>query len=98
MSSLGRDLKFGISADLSLVAFAGASLRHTKTVFTRPLAYLRAPHQVSRRVLTTNIGFHLTKDKTSMIDFYFVRTSSVSHFTQDNFTDDAVTVSFQHVF
>ena len=98
LSSLGRDLKFGISADLSPVAFAGASLRHTKTVFTRPLAYLRVPHQVSRRELTANIGFHLTKDKTSMIDFHFVRTLSVSHFTPENFTDDAVTVSFQHVF
>ena len=80
------------------MAFAGASLRHTKTVFTRPLAYLRVPHQVSRRELTANIGFHLKKDKSSMIDFHFVRTSSVSHFTPDNFTDDAVTVSFQRVF
>lgn len=98
LSSQQRDLNFGISMDLSPWVFAGASLRQTKIVFNRPLIYLRAPHQVARREFATNVGFHLTKDKTSMIDFHFVRTSSVSHYTPDNFKDDAVIVYFQHIF
>ena len=98
LSSPGRDLKFGISTDLSPVVFAGASLRHRKTVFTRPLAYLRVPHQISRWVLSANMGLYLTKNRTSFIDLHFVRTSSVSHFTPDIFTDDTTIATFQHVF
>jgi|GEM_PF-7055120 hypothetical protein len=98
LSSLGRDLKFGISADLSAWAFAGASLRQTKRVFTEPLVYLRLPHQISRRELSANIGLHLSKDKTSLVDLHFIRTSSVSHYSPDNFTDDAVIIYFRHVF
>lgn len=98
LSSLNRELHIGISAHLSPSVFAGASLRNSKIAYAQPLAYLREPHQVSRRTLTTNIGLHLTKDRASMIDLHFVRTSSVSHYTPDNFIDDAMIVYFRHVF
>lgn len=98
LSSLNRELHIGISAHLSSSVFAGVSLRNSKTAYARPLAYLREPHRVSRRTLTTNIGLHLTKDRASMIDLHFVRTSSVSHYTPDNFIDDAMIVYFRHVF
>ena len=98
LSSLNREMHIGISAHLSPSVFAGASLRNSKVAYTRPLAYLREPHRVSRRALTTNIGLHLTKDRASMIDLHFVHTSSVSHYTPDNFIDDAMIIYFRHVF
>lgn len=98
LSSLNRELHIGISAQLSPSVLAGASLRNSKIAYTQPLAYLRAPHQVSRRALTTNIGLHLTKDRASMIDLHFVRTSSVSHYIPDNFIDDAMIIYFRHAF
>lgn len=98
LSSQGRDMHFGVSLDLNAWIFAGASMRQTKTMFARPLAYLREAHQVSRRVLATNIGIHLTMDKTSLIDLHFMRTKSASHYRPDNFIDDAVIIYFQHIF
>ena len=98
LSSLNREMHIGISAHLSPSVFAGASLRNSKVAYARPLAYLREPHRVSRRAITTNIGLHLTKDRASMIDLHFVRTSSVSHYAPDNFIDDAMIIYFRHVF
>ena len=98
LSSLGRDVHFGVSLDLNAWIFAGASMRQTKTVFARPLAYLREAHQVNRRVFTTNIGVHLTRDKATMIDVHFARTNSTSHYRPDHFIDDAVIVYFQRMF
>jgi hypothetical protein len=98
LSSLNRELHIGISGNLSPSVFAGASLRNSKVAYARPLAYLRVPHQVSRRALTTNIGLYLTKNRASMVDLHFVRTSSVSHYTPDNFINDAMIIYFRHVF
>ncbi|ADE40119.1 MSHA biogenesis protein MshN [Candidatus Puniceispirillum marinum IMCC1322] len=98
LSSLGRDVHCGVSLDLTPWIFTGSSIRQTKTEFARPLAYLREAHQVSRREFATNIGVHLTKDKTSLIDLHFVRTKSVSHYSPDHFTNDAVIIYFQHIF
>ncbi|MGB0689955.1 MAG: hypothetical protein ACPGOZ_04665, partial [Candidatus Puniceispirillum sp.] len=78
LSSISREMHIGISAHLSPSIFAGASWRNSKTAYARPLAYLRVPHRVNRRTLTTNIGLYLTKDRASMVDLHFVRTSSVS--------------------
>ena len=98
LSSLNRELHIGISAHLSPSVFVGASLRNSKVAYARPLAYLREPHRVSRRALTTNIGLYLTKNRASMVDLHFVRTSSVSHYTPDNFINDAMIIYFRHVF
>ena len=98
LSSLNREVHIGISGNLSPSVFAGASLRNSKVAYARPLAYLREPHRVSRRALTTNIGLYLTKNRASMVDLHFVRTSSVSHYTPDNFINDAMIIYFWHVF
>lgn len=98
LPSSERALKFGISVKLSSRVFASLQLRHLKTVYTRPLAYLHTPHKISRREQDAHIGVYLSEARSSLLDFHFVRTSSVSHFTPDNFTSQAMIISFTRRF